>query len=105
MNILASTIEGLSQSLLEAMAMGVPVVATNLGGNPELIQHSVNGLLFDNNDTVTLTKHIKTLMKDVALRNQLILQAKTTALTDFSLTKTVNKHEAFFASILQTKAS
>ncbi len=46
MNILASTIEGLSQALLEAMAMGVPVIATRVGGNPELIQHEENGLLF-----------------------------------------------------------
>jgi glycosyltransferase involved in cell wall biosynthesis len=101
MNILASLIEGLSQSLLEAMALGTPVIATKIGGNPELIQHNVNGLLFDNNDIAALTKHIEVLIGNPGLRRRLAAKAKVTALTDFSLTKTVERYEAFFRSFLK----
>ncbi len=59
--VLPSLIEGLSQSLLEAMAMGVPVVATRAGGNPNLIRDPENGLLLDDQDIRTLASHIKSL--------------------------------------------
>jgi glycosyltransferase involved in cell wall biosynthesis len=44
-SVLPSFSEGLSNSLLESMAAGVPTIATNVGGNPELVKHQVNGLL------------------------------------------------------------
>jgi glycosyltransferase involved in cell wall biosynthesis len=45
--VLPSRHEGLSTALLEAMAMGVPVVATRVGGNPELVEHGETGLLVE----------------------------------------------------------
>lgn len=100
MNILATTIEGLSQALLEAMAMGVPVIATRIGGNPELIQDGENGLLFDNNDIQTLTEHIKKLIREPELRKQLAERAKKTALVDFSIENTISHHEQFFGELI-----
>ena len=99
MNILASTIEGLSQALLEAMAMGVPVIATRLGGNPELIQPEENGLLFGNNDIAQLTQCIEQLMDGDELYRKLSTNGKKTALDDFSIDNTVRKYEAFFQDI------
>lgn len=43
--VLASSTEGMSNAILEAQACGLPVVATDVGGNPELIEHEVSGLL------------------------------------------------------------
>ena len=99
MNLLASTIEGLSQALLEAMAMGVPVIATRMGGNPELIEHPENGLLFDNNDIPQLTRCIEQLIDDDALHHKLSANGRKTALKDFSIDNTVRNYEAFFQHI------
>lgn len=103
MNILPSTIEGLSQALLEAMALGVPVVATNIGGNSELIQDGVNGLLFQNGDVETLAGHIQRLIEDEKLRSDFSQAGKKTALQDFSLERMLDRYEAFFSELVQAK--
>ncbi len=98
-HILASTIEGLSQSLLESMAMGVPVIATNSAGNPDLVQDGVNGLLFDDNDIKTLADNIQKIVSDASLKKQLIVNAKKTAFETFSIEKTIDNYEDFFISL------
>lgn len=97
--VLPSVIEGLSQSLLEAMAMGVPVIATRAGGNPDLIQHAQNGLLFDDNDINTLAQQIETLHNNAHLRQSLAEAGKYTALHDFSIARTLERYEAFFGAL------
>jgi L-malate glycosyltransferase len=97
--ILASTIEGLSQSILESMALGIPVIATNCAGNPELIKHNVNGLLFRNDDVDQLTKCIINLHNEPATRARLSEEGKLTAFTDFSMEKTIDNHEKFFQQL------
>lgn len=59
--ILLSTMEGLSQSLLEAMYLKVPVLATKAAGNIDLIHHARNGLLFQHNNILCLKDKIETL--------------------------------------------
>jgi len=103
MNILPSTIEGLSQALLESMALGVPVIATNIGGNSELIQDGVNGFLFENGDVATLSNQIQRIIDDSALRESFSKAGKKTALQDFSLEKMLDRYEAFFSELLATK--
>ena len=99
-NILASTMEGLSQSLLESMALGTPVIATAFAGNLDLVRHGENGLLFENGDVDQLADHIKTLLKDKTLRNQLIAGGKTTALETFNIKNTIKNYEDYFLSLL-----
>lgn len=100
MNILASTIEGLSQALLEAMAMGVPVIATDVGGNAELIRHGENGFLFENNDTAGLARCMRQLIDDPGLRDRLATAGQKTALEDFSIDNTVRRYESFFLDLI-----
>mgnify|MGYP001597281015 FL=1 len=57
--VLNTGYEGLSHQILEAMAAGVPVIATNVGGNPELIKSGQNGLLVKYNDREELKEAIK----------------------------------------------
>ena len=64
----ASRTEGMSNAILEQMAAGLPVVASDVGGNSLLIEHGVNGLLVPAGDAGALARAITTLACDVDLR-------------------------------------
>ncbi|MBT34243.1 MAG: hypothetical protein CMO01_31650 [Thalassobius sp.] len=101
--VLASTIEGLSQSLLEAMFLKVPVIATDAAGNPDLVQDGENGLLFENANTKQLAEKIEKLFEDDVLREKLITNGYKTASENFSLDNTLTGIENLFASLLKKK--
>lgn len=63
--------EGMSGAILEAMAEGVPVVASDIPGNRALVVHGVTGLLFPSNDVKALAHALATLAADATLRHQL----------------------------------
>lgn len=65
---LASSTEGLSCSIVEAMAAGLPVVATDVGGNPELVQDGFSGYLVQYGDAATLAERLQSLIDDEAKR-------------------------------------
>jgi glycosyltransferase involved in cell wall biosynthesis len=69
--ILPSYTEGLGLVLLEAMSQGVPVVASNVGGIPEIVNHGVSGLLFPVGDADALAREIGAVAGDALLRNKL----------------------------------
>ena len=73
--VLPSLSEGLSLALLEAMASGKPVVATRVGGNPELIDHGRTGLLVQSEDAKDLAANLLTLLSDSGTMQQLGRQA------------------------------
>lgn len=62
--VLPSLSEGIPMALLEALAIARPVVATRVGGIPEVIEHGVNGLLVDPEDTSLLARSIRELIED-----------------------------------------
>lgn len=99
-NILPSTMEGLSQSLLEAMALGVPVVATAFAGNLDLIRDGENGLLFEHENVQQLAEKIELLIHQPALRKKIAAAGQKTALEEFSIESTIDNHEAFFAALI-----
>src|SRR5262249_33665553 len=55
---------GISNTVLEAMATGLPVVATRVGGNPELVEEGINGLLVPRQDPAALAAAISTYLED-----------------------------------------
>lgn len=65
--IVTSETEGLSLAILEALASGTPTIASNVGGNPELIKHEENGLLYEYGDSKKLAQHIAELYRDKEL--------------------------------------
>lgn len=69
--VLPSHFEGLSNSLLEAMAAACPVIASAVGGTPELIQDGRTGLLFPSDDATALVSRIESLATDESLRTAL----------------------------------
>ncbi|MFH0820025.1 MAG: glycosyltransferase family 4 protein [bacterium] len=70
--VLNSGYEGLSHLLLEAMAVGAPIIATNIGGNPELIKHNDNGFLVEYNNKEELLDAIIQLWRDKNLQNKFV---------------------------------
>ncbi len=99
--ILPTLNEGLSQSLLEAMFLGVAVIATNVPSNPELIKNGENGLLFEDNDIKGLAKNINQLIEDKELSKKLSENGKKTAHNNFSINKTIENYEQFFNNLLK----
>jgi glycosyltransferase involved in cell wall biosynthesis len=69
--VLASLYEGLSHTLLEAISFGKPCIASNIGGNPEVITHGYNGLLFEPYNHNELKEHILKLVNDNDYYNKL----------------------------------
>ena len=69
--VLNSGYEGFSHQLLEAMQMGIPVISTRIGGNTELIEEGVSGLLVPYNDKAALSEAITRLYKDATLRSRI----------------------------------
>lgn len=68
--------EGLSHVILEAMACGVPVITTNVCGNPELVENNVNGLLIDYNNKEQLKNSLAALYDDRQLGRRLAQNAQ-----------------------------
>jgi L-malate glycosyltransferase len=72
---LPSINESFSNSLMEAMACGCTVLASNVGGNPELVVHGQNGLLFEPGNVTSLTGELEAVLGDAALRHRLAAAA------------------------------
>jgi glycogen synthase len=77
--VLPSLYEDLSSALIEAMAAGLPVVATSVGGTAELVHHGVNGLLVPPRDPAALAAAVSRILADPALAARLSAAAQRTA--------------------------
>ena len=66
--ILPSHIEGMSNALLEAMAMGLPCIASNVGGIPNVIEDNINGILMEPKNIKQMAEKILLIKNDPVLR-------------------------------------
>ncbi len=89
--IFPSRREGLPNALLEAMSVGLPVVASAIGGNVDVVTDGENGLLFSPGSVEELTKDLRRLINDNSLRERLGHRARETVLTRFDTTKVFPK--------------
>lgn len=101
--VLSSVSEGCSNVILEAMACGVPVVATNTGGNPELVADRENGLLFEVGNDRELAEKLHSLHADPALRQKFSQRGVQLIKEKFSLDKTVSDYEALYSTLFKQK--
>jgi sugar transferase (PEP-CTERM/EpsH1 system associated) len=95
--VLSSTFEGLSNSLLEAMASGAAVLATKVGGNPELVVDEESGLLFSAGDAAALADGLTRLYLCEEERRRLAAAAVSRVVREFSLDAMVDQYEALYA--------
>jgi glycosyltransferase involved in cell wall biosynthesis len=93
-------LEGLSNSLLESMAAGVPVVATRVGGTPEIVHDGVTGLLVPPADAEGLAAAILRLLEDRTLAGQLGQAGRRQVFTRYSLDRAVATTERLYGDLL-----
>ena len=91
--ILPSVKEGMPWTILEAMAAGLPIIATNVGGVPETIENGKNGVLVEPKNAKELAKAILKLIKNKSLGNSLAKRAKQTVEEKFGLEKMLSETE------------
>lgn len=84
--LMTSETEGLGTSLLDAMALNIPIVATKAGGIPEIVLHEKTGLLAPVKDANALANAVERLLSNSSLRSEITTQAKN-QLENFSKTK------------------
>ena len=97
--ILNSGYEGLPHVLLEALAMKVPVIASNIGGNPEVIEDNVNGYLFEYNNKEQIKEKISQLLSNKEKQKQFI-NAGLKKLEQFSFSKMIQQTKEILKSTL-----
>lgn len=96
--VLNSRYEGLSHTLLEACALGCPIVSTDAGGNPEVIRDEVDGVVIPHGNHAALERALVLLLGDARLRADYAAAARKRA-GDFSIEATVEKTAALLSNI------
>ncbi|MBL7071872.1 MAG: glycosyltransferase [Candidatus Omnitrophica bacterium] len=98
--VLPSLWEGLPNALLEAMAAGLPVVATRVGGVPEAVVDGETGLLVEPGDVSKLAEALRKMMDDDELRKGMAGRAKAHAAKNFDIKNTVLKLDKLYNELL-----
>lgn len=97
---LPSLMEGLPLSMLEAMAHRLPVVATPVGGIPELVEEGTHGLLTPVDDAKSLAMAIERLVEDPRLRRQLGDNGRRRVEEEFGFERMIDSYEELYCSLL-----
>ncbi len=97
--VLPSLSEGISNTILEAMACGLPILATAVGGNLELVQESQSGRLFQPGDVAGLARLLADYGSDPSLRRAHGEQARQSAVERFSLGAMVANYQAVYENL------
>ena len=93
---LTSASEGYSLALVEASAAGLPIVASDVGGNSEIVNDGVTGLLFPAGDVDSCAEHLRALANSPGLRDRMGRQARLWAFEHASLQTMANAYEMLY---------
>jgi glycosyltransferase involved in cell wall biosynthesis len=97
--VLASHREGRPTSIMEAMASGLPVIATRVGSIPELVDDGRTGLLVEPGDVEGLARAIGAIAADRPLRDRLAEEARRHAVAELSLDRMIEQYDAFYRGL------
>jgi glycosyltransferase involved in cell wall biosynthesis len=101
--VLPSRTEGISNALLEAMAYGLPCVATCIGGNTDLIMHNENGLLVNPESEVELAEAVTRLADDEILRLKIGRSARQRIEANYSINHIARRYIELYQTLLECK--
>ena len=103
--VLSSLAEGLPNALLEYMGAGLPAVVTRVGGNAELVEHGVTGLLVPPRDSAALSAAILKLLRDSSLAKEIANCGREFVERNFSFERMVQQVEEMYEELLLKKSS
>ncbi len=95
---ISSLKEGFSNALIEAMACGLPVVATAVGGNPEAVQHDINGLLVPPSDSGAFIEALRQFVNDPTIGRRMGQESVKIA-RSFSLDEMIRRTEELYIDL------
>lgn len=101
--VLPSICEGMSNTILEAMSCGVPVIVTRTGGNPELIEEGCSGYLFAPGDAPALSRLLSQIAEHPAEARELGAAARLRAVEEFSISGMIGKYHRMYQDLLLRK--
>ncbi|SNC68267.1 Glycosyltransferase involved in cell wall bisynthesis [Marinobacter sp. es.048] len=103
--LLCSESEGFSNAIVEYMQAGLPVVCSNVGGNPEAVEHGETGYLYPCGDVAALASHLRRLSDSGELRQRIGDNAFRCARERFSMETMVAKHQEIYDGLIGPERS
>jgi glycosyltransferase involved in cell wall biosynthesis len=97
--------EGIANAIMEYMALGKPVIATNGGGTPEIVEHAETGFLIHSGDTENLERRIIELLDAPRLAAKLGAAGRTRIAERFGIDQFVERHAALFRALAKRQLS
>jgi len=101
--VLPSLSEAFSNSLMEAMACGCCAVASDVGGNPELVRHGETGLLFEPRNATALCGVLRTLVENESLRRRLAAAGAQTVRERFSIQSAAERMTEIYSKLINAR--
>ncbi len=95
-----SLAEGISNTILEAMASGLPVIATDVGGNSELVQHDLNGMIVPRADVDALSCAIEKYARNIPIAAEHGRAGRSRAVDMFSITSMLSEYQSLYSKLL-----
>ena len=93
--------EGLSNVIMEYMAMAKPVIASAKGGNAELVKHGKTGFLINDQTSDEICKYVKYLIDSPDIANQMGMEGKRVLMSKFSLSNMIENYEKLYCSLIE----
>lgn len=97
--VLNSKTEGLSYAILEAMASGLPIVATDVGGNSQIIDNGENGILYEQGDEKKLSEALIDIIKNQERLSRMGAMARKKVLEKYSLDAMVRQYDLLYKAV------
>ncbi len=100
--LLPSLAEGVSNSALEAMAMGLPIVTTNVGGMPEVVRDGIDGYVVPSRDYKAMADRLERLLDDAQLRRRMGRSARKRVVENFNIDHQIEQFASLYRDVVRT---